>query len=64
MEALVVSAMGYLTSYSALTGLINPLDTARSLIEDGIDNLQRRGKDYTEITVEKSKLFAISGVTL
>lgn len=61
IESLVDSAMGYLTSYSALTGLIDPTETIISLIEYGMNSLQRRGKNYTEIAVTKSKLYAVNG---
>lgn len=55
-EALISSAMGYLTSYSALSGIKEPKDSALNLLTEGLRSLNTRGKDFRQIAKIKRKL--------
>lgn len=57
IETLIASGMGYISSYSALTGLINPEEAVKSLLDYGLQKLRRRGKDFSSIVKTKAGLF-------
>ncbi len=59
-EALILSAMGYITSFSAISNVYEPRESVIKLLDEGLEMFFNKGKDYKDIVEQKRRLLGFT----